>query len=180
MHKTHFLTATKQGKKPPFNPVNDSKEKPKDNKNDINQGPQDEGAAISCAPCRISQQWRAPHGWHKACCSPVKPVVACPDKVTVFNQIGQTPLGDLPITVVDRDTETVTFVLTNTWTESLEFVYIEYTGLDDNKPCSKFEDVEMSASLTLTACCMMHVPVTMLQLLEFGSRMIALFFQETK
>jgi hypothetical protein len=90
------------------------------------------------------------------------PIYECPDDVKIFKTIGETPLGEIPIVIRSRDVKSVTFSIKNTWTETLDFVYLEFDGVGHDEDCIKIEKVEKSEEHVFTAVCMQHVPVTVI------------------
>jgi hypothetical protein len=90
------------------------------------------------------------------------PIYVCPDDVKVFKQIGETPFGEIPIIIRSQDVKTVTFSIKNTWTETLDYVYLEFDGVGHKGDCIKIVKVDKSAENVFTAVCMEHVPVTVI------------------
>ena len=62
--------------------------------------------------------------------------------------------------VGDEAKESVKFVVHNTWTETLDHVYVQYYDLNRNEPCVHVEQVTKSWAQEFEALCMESVPVT--------------------
>ena len=88
---------------------------------------------------------------------------SCPEDVKLLpnhDYVGEASYGSLPITVIERTKTSVKFVVTNTWTETLDYIYVQYYDLNQNEPCVRREQVTTSYAEEFEALCMVHAPVT--------------------
>lgn len=90
-----------------------------------------------------------------------KPVASCADDVVLIKQTPKegTSCGK-PLTIRERDKNTVTFTINNTWKEELDRMYIQYYGLDRNEHCWRKDIVTKTSSWTFKAYCWENVPIT--------------------
>jgi hypothetical protein len=97
--------------------------------------------------------------------SPVSypPIETCTDDITLIKQIGGTSCGK-PLTLRERNKNKVTFTVSNTWTEELDHMYIQYYGLDRNEHCWRKDQVSKTETFTLTAYCWENVPITVVSI----------------
>jgi hypothetical protein len=91
------------------------------------------------------------------------PVAVCDDDVTLIKQEGGTSCGK-PLTIRERNKNTVTFTISNEWTEELDHMYIQYYGLDRNEHCWRKDTVSKSDTFTFTAYCWENVPITVVSI----------------
>ena len=104
-------------------------------------------------PSETNEPTPSPVGFTKA-------PTSCPDDVKLIDHVGQVNYSDLPITVIGRTKQSVKFVVSNTWSETLDYVYVQYNDLNRNEPCVRREAVTTSFDEEFEAICMDHTPVT--------------------
>lgn len=91
----------------------------------------------------------------------------CPyDDVALRTTIGEKtlPAGELPIKVVARDVEagTVTVQISNTYSEVIDHMYIQYYDGNREEECVKYEKVQTTTVIDITAMCMASTPHTVM------------------
>jgi hypothetical protein len=92
----------------------------------------------------------------------------CPDDVKLLSVNGERGATyaaflagqKLPINIRSRDKETVTFEVINTWTKTIEYIYIQVYKPNQDVPCIEKKAVQVGEPEYLTAICMKHSPVT--------------------
>eukprot|EP00934_Nitzschia_sp_Nitz4_P005322 Nitzschia sp. Nitz4//scaffold410_size10010//2943//7146//NITZ4_009085-RA/size10010-snap-gene-0.9-mRNA-1//1//CDS//3329551310//5312//frame0 len=77
-----------------------------------------------------------------------------------------------PLSIVERDGSSVTLELSKGFTETMSFIYVEYTDGRTNE-CVGFEDFLTSMSETITAKCMEMAPLTVVNIYVSDSSLVS-------
>ena len=86
------------------------------------------------------------------------------DYAVLIQQTGETEFPVTPIVILDPNGDSVLFRVTNTFSDTVARIFTTYKSLGEDYVCYEEQDVAPGSSFDLTAACLHHQPLSIVQL----------------
>ena len=93
------------------------------------------------------------------------PASECPEDVELLSQVGETDYPHIPIVILEQHTTWVKFQVQNPWVDKINSIFTQFHESSTGETeCLEEDDLLRGDSVTYTAYCMSHVPITIVDI----------------